>query len=192
MFFNIFLASLTFFLFKAANDVLGNNIFTVRTHYRSTQPTEVVMSDAMVSYYAGFLFIMGVIFLLVLFWSNFKQRLEDLPAEEKTIRKLDVLGASVVLNSITPILILSALLKEHVSGTFYGAIVLLLVVELYFKRVSSITLSLSLLLLYLSDGTEYTFLLNGAIIFLMLSVASRLVQSVYGKRPIDKNALGNF
>lgn len=192
MFFNIFLASLTFFLFKAANDVLGNNIFTVRTHYRSTQPTEVVMSDAMVSYYAGFLFIMGVIFLLVLFWSNFKQRLEDLPAEEKTIRKLDVLGASVVLNSITPILILSALLQEHVSGTFYGAIVLLLVVELYFKRVSSITLSLSLLLLYLSDGTEYTFLLNGAIIFLMLSVASRLVQSVYGKRPIDKNALGNF
>ena len=188
---NTFIASLIFFLFKGAYAVLGHEAFTVGTRYGNHgHRSEMPVSDAFLPYYIGFLILMGIFFFVSILWYNKQKAQEGQLEEDKGLRNLDSIVVSLFIASITPVFIMVIMFQNQVSGMFYGMIFLLLMLELYFGRTSTKTLMLSLLLLYLGTGTEYTFILNGAGIFLIVAVASRLARSLYGE-PVIRDSIAS-
>ena len=188
---NIFLASLIFFLFKGAYAVLDHEYFTVGTRYgHQGHISAMPVSDAFLPYYVSFLIFMGIFFVISIFWYNKKKVQERQPEDEKGLQDLGTIGTSLLINNITPLFMIIAMVQSHIPSMFYAMITMLLIVELYFGRTSSTTLMLSLFLLYLGDGTAYSFLFNGAVILLIVAVASRLARSLYGE-PVIKDSLAD-
>ena len=189
---NIFLATATFLAFDKAFGIMGHNLITFKPGYRNGRATELYLSDASVNLYSNFLFVLGVMLFLLLLLTN-KIKVEGGQRDEdKGVQNFNAVVVSLFINSITPLFITIALFQEHVAGLFYVMIAVLIMVEIYFKRDSGITLMISLLLLYISDGSVYIFLLNAAVVFLMVGIASRLARSVYGEPYIGKESLASL
>jgi len=188
--FNIFLASLTYFSFKKAFGILGHNVITVGGGYKNGLPKDIYLSDNSIQIYSVFLFFLGAVFLIALLWSSKKQSQEGQYEDEKGLRNIVAIVVSLLVTFMTPLFIMIAMFQDQVSGMFYGMIFALLMVELYFGRASSKTLMISLILLYLGAGTAYTFIFNGAVIFLIVAVASRLMRSLYGE-PVVRDSISD-
>ena len=166
-------------LTKAMNIIQEHTFYFNAGSGTGLRTIKIDVPNNLISLESGIFFLLSAITFFLLVGSKKYQNDRYTPKDERGLREIGDIALLLFLNAFTIIFVAVLLLQPIVSNTLYFTTVILLSVEIYFRKEGAILLLLATMIMFFNTYDGYVVFYKTAQLLFTIAFASRIAFSLF-------------